>query len=64
MFNFLKKIFSIKLFFLIFLNTVLITKQAFSQKDYPFQKYTEYPYIRFDKNKILFPGSIGNFIFF
>ncbi len=56
------KIISVKkLFFLLFLNTVLFIKIGFSQNDYPFTEHSEYRYIRFDKNNILFPGDTANF---
>ncbi len=50
-----------KIIFLLFLNINLFHLRGISQNDYPYPVHTEYHYIRFDKNKIIFPGDSNNF---
>ena len=33
----------------------------FSQNAYPYTEYSDYRYIRYDKNKIIFPGDSSDF---
>jgi len=51
----LKKISTI--IFLLFFSSKII----FSQSDYPYTEHSDYHYIRYDKNKIIFPGDSSDF---
>jgi len=43
--------------FLLFLKS----ETTYSQNDYPYTEYSDYHYIRYDKNKIIFPGDSSDF---